>query len=178
MVTISHPTNIHPIQMPGQSDLAALLSIARRTLFPQAKPLADGDAREYFQQFCSAFSFVACLRRVDDFQGRAGDWCERAERWHQERGNAAASISLSPLMCAVVAAGDINWQAPRDRWPHDVFAAVGWAGAEPIPAWRDVLATKRCRPMVPVSQSPYRDAPVPRIVQLDLVHGAGAKPFG
>src|SRR6266851_8270843 len=103
MVTISHPSNIFPIPMPGPSDLAALLTISRNVLFPYAKPLADGDAREFFQQFTTAFSFVATLRRTDDFQGRLSDWCARAENWSSERGNTAASISLAPLACAVLA---------------------------------------------------------------------------
>ncbi|KJC40291.1 hypothetical protein UP09_22560 [Bradyrhizobium sp. LTSP885] len=160
---IYHPKNIFPIQMPGPDDLAALLVISRNQLFPDAKPLADGDAREYLQQFAMAFQFVSTLRRVDDFQGRLGDWYARAESWHAERGNTAASVSLAPLMCAVLAAGDIRWQAPPDRWPHDVLAGLAWSGgAVATPAWRDVLRTKTCRPMVPVKLERH-SAPHPLI---------------
>jgi hypothetical protein len=155
VVTISHPMNIFPIPMPGPGDLAALLSIARNVLFPGAKPLTDSDAREYFQQFSTAFSFVATLRRGDDFQGRLGDWCARAENWSSERGDTAASVSLAPLACAVLAAGDVAWQAPADRWPHDVFAGLSWTGAVATPAWQTVLRAKTCRPMTPVRQERY-----------------------
>jgi hypothetical protein len=153
MVTFSYP-NHFPITLPGASDSAALMQIARSVLFPTARPLSDSDAREYFSQFCAAFTFVACLKRTDDFQGRLGDWTERAESWHQQRGT-IATISLSPLACAILAAGDVPWQMPQDRWPFDAYAGLGWTGAAATPAWRDVLRTKTCRPMVPVKQERY-----------------------
>lgn len=179
MVTITHPSNIFPFALPSPDDLAALLRISRGALFPDAKPLADGDAREYFAQFAVAFQFVATLRRTDEFHGRLGDWTGRAESWHQERGNPDTSISLAPLACAVLASGDVAWQAPRDRWPHDVFAGLSWSGREATPAWRDVLRTKTCKPMTPVkgSSSLYPE-PTPTIRQMDVIHGAMAKPFG
>jgi len=85
-----------------------------------------------------AFSFVTTLRRTDGFQERLGDWCARAENWHSERSSPTA-ISLAPLACAVLAAGDINWQMPRDRWPFDAFAGLSWSsGRTAIPAWRAI----------------------------------------
>jgi hypothetical protein len=175
MVTITHPT-VFPIQMPGPSDLAALLTISRNQLFPGAKPLADADSQEFIRQFTTAFQFVSTLRRTDEFQGRLGDWTGRAESWHTERGNTAASVSLAPLACACLSAGDISWQMPADRWPYDAFAALGWSGAVATPAWQTVLRTKTCRPMVPVKGSPYPQ-PEPTIRQLNMVHGTGARPF-
>jgi hypothetical protein len=174
MVSFSYP-NVCPIALPGASDLAALMQIARGTLFPGARPLSDADGREYFAQFCAAFQFVACLKRTDEFQGRAGDWVGRCEDWHQQRGT-LATISLSPLMSAIVASGDVRWRAPRDKWPYDAYAGLSWSGRVAVPAWKTVLETRLCLLPDPVKQSPHRE-PVPTITQLDMVHGMGAKPF-
>jgi hypothetical protein len=162
MVSFSYP-NLPAIQLPGPSDMAALMQIGRLTLFPDAKPLDDSEAREYFQQFVSAFGFIACLSRTVEFQGRAGDWCTRVEGWHAARGNSATSVSLAPFMTAVLAAGDVSWQAPRDRWPYDVFCGLAWSGGRPATAgWRTVLEAKLCLVPTPVKQSPY-PAPHPLI---------------
>jgi hypothetical protein len=158
MVSFSYP-NVPTIQLPGASDMAALMQIARGTLFPDATPLDDSEAREYFRQFVAAFGFIACLNRTVEFQARAGDWCTRVESWHSARGNTEASVSLAPFMTAVLAAGDVSWQAPRDRWPHDAFAGLAWSGGRPATAgWRTVLETKLCLVPTPVKQSMYSEA--------------------
>lgn len=159
VVSFSYPPDFK-IAMPTAVQLVRLLQIARVTLHPNAPELSDTDEREFLASFAASFEFVSTLKRTDDsFNERAEDWVMRAERWHQERG-APATISLSPLMVAVVASGDICWQAPPDRWPHDVFAGVTFdsSARAPASAWRDVLQSGRVRPMTPVKVSRH---PVP-----------------
>jgi len=177
MVSFTYP-NSFTIQMPTRADLAALMQISRNALHPKARPLDSFEAAQYLAEFTSAFLFIATLQRTDVFQ-RASDWCSRGEAWHFARGDIQASVSLSPLMAAILAAGDISWQAPVDRWPHDVFAGIGWSGGRAATAaWQNVLATGKTLPPIAVASKGLYPAPVPTIRQLNMVHGDQAKPFG
>jgi hypothetical protein len=159
MVTISHPTNIFPIQMPTPDEMAGLLAISRSCLFPGAPSLSYRDRREFFSGFVAAFQYTSTLRRTDELKDRADLWIDRARHWAHERQGEQADIGLSAFMCAIAAAGDVAFRLDLARWPFDIFVGLSWtAPPAATDAWRTVLASKEIRASVPLPKSPYPTA--------------------
>jgi hypothetical protein len=177
MVTITRP-NVFPIPMPKPDEMAGLLSITRAALFPKAPPLGTYDWREFFESFAVAFQYISTLRRSTELKHRADLWIDRCENWAHERHGEHVGIGLSAFMCAIAAAGDVDYRIDLPRWPYDIYVGLAWndGPAATATGWIQVLATKEIRASVPASRSPYPE-PTPTIVQMDLMHGQGARPF-
>ena len=169
--------NSFPIAMPTHDLLVNLLSITRAALFPKA-PMSDADQRAFFSGFVTSFNFVSTLHRTTELS-RVDTWIARAGDWAFERHAEHVDIGLSPFLCAVAASGDTDFRLDLSRWPHDIFVGLSWTNGPAATAegWLGVLKTKKIRASIPAPKSPYQDAPQPRIVQMNMVHGTGARPF-
>ena len=166
MVTITRP-NIFPIPMPTHDLLVNLLAISRSELFPKAPPLGNGEQQEFFTGFVTAFQYISTLRRSTELKHRADVWIDRAEHWAHERHGEYIGIGLSAFMCAIAAAGDVEYRLDLARWPYDVHCGLAWnEGPAATDAWRTVLASKEIRASVPLPKPLYQP-PHP------LIYGAG-----
>jgi hypothetical protein len=158
MVTITRP-NVFPIPMPTPDEMTGLLSITRAALFPKAPPLGTYEARAFFESFAVAFQYISTLRRSSELKDRADLWIDRCENWAHERHGEYVGIGLSAFMCAIAAAGDVDYRLDPARWPYDVYCGLAWNSGPAATAagWIQVLATKKVRGSIPAPKSPYQE---------------------
>jgi hypothetical protein len=160
--------NVYPIPMPTPDEMTGLLSITRAALFPKAPPLGTYDGREFFESFAVAFQYIATLRRSAELRDRADVWIDRCEHWAHERHGEYVGIGLSAFLCAIAAAGDVDYRLDLAKWPYDIHVGLAWneGPAATATGWQGVLTTKKIRASIPAPRSPYPE-PHP------LIYGGG-----
>jgi hypothetical protein len=144
-VRITYPVARTKIPLPSPAEMQNLLDVVLAK-YPKLRPFSPGDrfavqdAANFFQEFCSAFEYVAQLGRADQIDTKRGLtwWTAQATEWCR-LGKTPADVKGSPLLAAVIAAGDVAF-VERDEFGNVWAFALATAGGVPATeAWRSVL---------------------------------------
>lgn len=142
---------------PQRSDMptTALLDELLRVVlyvYPQLRP---HNSRDYEAQFRNAFLALRHMHRarngLRDVSPRKND-CRLNKYWFLARVEDIlkqlrvpdTSMTLGPLMAAVVAQNDIDY-APLSRFPFDLGFGITDGGIPATEAWRELLTTHKVR---------------------------------
>jgi hypothetical protein len=152
-VRIMHPIERAKIAMPSTAELEKILKVVL-AVYPKLRPyspgdrFADQDAAEFFREFHAAFTFISHLGRAEyiDTKRSISWWAGEATEWWRLR-KAPGDINSSPLLAAVVAAGDVNF-TQRDEFGNVwAFALVTFGGRPATEAWRNGLRGQLLSPL-------------------------------
>ena len=150
------------IEMPNNEEMAGLLRIALAA-YPSRKPAGyDSDGFvcvRFLREFGKAFREVSAMER-----GEAPNPKWSISHWHNKASDACrlrgdcTEVDPAAFFYAVLASGDIPWQAPDPSLGAVLsYGLIDWGGKRATDAWRTVLATGKIKPPTKpaVSNSTY-----------------------